>query len=103
MPSNVQKLMAQAPRRAGTLKDIRHVVLLMQENRSFDPYFGMLSGVRGFGDSDPQMLSTGKNVFHQPYPANRAGYLLPFHPHTFSPKAHTLPPTPHPSKCNTHT
>src|SRR3546814_9939482 len=76
--------MAQAPRRAGTLKDIRHVVLLMQENRSFDHYFGMLSGVRGFGDSDPQMLSTGKNVFHQPDPANRDGYLLPFHLDTFS-------------------
>src|SRR3546814_7581334 len=44
MPPNVQKLMAQPPRRAGTLKDIKHVVLLMQENRSFDHYFGMLSG-----------------------------------------------------------
>src|SRR3546814_5757986 len=86
-PSNVQKLMAQAPRRAGTLKDIRHVVLLMPENRSFDHYFGMLSGVRGFGDSDPQMLSTGKNVFHQLDPANRDGYLLPFHLETFSTNA----------------
>src|SRR3546814_9051695 len=95
MPSNVQKLMAQAPRRAGTLKDIRHVVLLMQENRSFDHYFGMLSGVRGFGDSDPQMLSTGKNVFHQPDPANRDGYLLPFHLDTFSTTAQTLPSTSH--------
>jgi phospholipase C len=34
----------------GTLKDIEHVVFLMQENRSFDHYFGTLSGVRGFGD-----------------------------------------------------
>src|SRR3546814_158142 len=87
--------MAQAPRRAGTLKDIRHVVLLMQENRSFDHYFGMLSGVRGFGDSDPQMLSTGKNVFHQPDPANRDGYLLPFHLDTFSTNAQKLPSTSH--------
>ena len=33
-----------------TLSDIRHVVILMQENRSFDHYFGTLSGVRGFSD-----------------------------------------------------
>jgi hypothetical protein len=33
-----------------TLSDIRHVVILMQENRSFDHYFGTLSRVRGFSD-----------------------------------------------------
>jgi phospholipase C len=33
-----------------SLSDIRHVVILMQENRSFDHYFGTLSGVRGFSD-----------------------------------------------------
>src|ERR1700689_22160 len=32
------------------LSDIRHIVILMQENRSFDHYFGTLSGVRGFSD-----------------------------------------------------
>jgi Phosphoesterase family len=31
------------------------VVILMQENRSFDHYFGTLSGVRGF--SDPNILT----------------------------------------------
>ena len=31
-----------------SLSDIKHVVILMQENRSFDHYFGTLSGVRGF-------------------------------------------------------
>ena len=39
-----------------TLSDIRHVVILMQENRSFDHYFGTLSGVRGF--SDPDIVTT---------------------------------------------
>jgi phospholipase C len=34
----------------GSLSDIEHVIVLMQENRSFDHYFGTLSGVRGFGD-----------------------------------------------------
>jgi len=33
-----------------SLRDIEHVVMLMQENRSFDHYFGTMSGVRGFGD-----------------------------------------------------
>ena len=36
--------------RSGTLEDLRHVVILMQENRAFDHYFGTLAGVRGFGD-----------------------------------------------------
>jgi phospholipase C len=30
--------------------DVEHVVILMQENRSFDHYFGTLPGVRGFTD-----------------------------------------------------
>lgn len=34
----------------GSLRDIHHVVILIQENRSFDHYFGTLSGVRGFND-----------------------------------------------------
>ena len=37
------------------LSDIRHVVILMQENRSFDHYFGTMSAVRGF--SDPHVLT----------------------------------------------
>jgi phospholipase C len=41
---------AQAAPKHGKLKDIEHVVILIQENRSFDHYFGKLSGVRGFGD-----------------------------------------------------
>ena len=44
-----------APSNLPSLSDIRHVVFLMQENRSFDHYFGTLSGVRGF--SDPKVLT----------------------------------------------
>ncbi len=40
---------------SASLSDIQHVVILMQENRAFDHYFGTLSGVRGF--SDPHVLS----------------------------------------------
>src|SRR3546814_15423317 len=57
MPPNVQKLLAAGVKRAPALHDIKHVVLLMQENRSFDHYFGMLPGVRGFGDRDALTLS----------------------------------------------
>ncbi|KAK5996821.1 Phospholipase C C [Cladobotryum mycophilum] len=40
---------------AGSLKDIDHVVLFMQENRAFDHYFGTMAGVRGFNDANLQM------------------------------------------------
>jgi phospholipase C len=49
----LEALMAGAAAAApaqGSLKDIEHVIFLIQENRSFDHYFGTLSGVRGFGD-----------------------------------------------------
>ena len=45
-----------AHRRLGTIQDVEHIVVLMQENRSFDPYFGTLNGVRGFGDPRPVTL-----------------------------------------------
>jgi phospholipase C len=37
---------------SGSIRDIEHIVILMQENRSFDHYYGTLPGVRGFNDSD---------------------------------------------------
>jgi phospholipase C len=52
-PSIRRALAAPAHRRTGTIRDVEHVVILMQENRSFDHYFGTLSGVRGFGDRFP--------------------------------------------------
>jgi phospholipase C len=95
MPPNVQKLMAAGPRRAGSLRDIKHVVMLMMENRSFDHYFGMLKGVRGFGDPNAMTLPGGRSVFHQPDPGNPLGYMLPFHLDTFSTGAQALPSTGH--------
>ena len=46
----VEAAAAVEPSRARGIKEIEHVVILMQENRSFDHYFGTLSGVRGFSD-----------------------------------------------------
>ena len=44
----------------GTIKDVEHIVILMQENRSFDHYFGTLRGVRGFGDPRAVTLPSGQ-------------------------------------------
>ncbi len=49
----------------GSIEDVQHVVILMQENRSFDHYFGTMRGVRGFGDPRPVMLPSGKPVWAQ--------------------------------------
>lgn len=95
LPLNVQELLARTPGRKGTLKDIRHVVLLMQENRSFDHYFGTLAGVRGFADKDALTLPSGMSVFHQPDTENPDGYLLPFHLDSLSTNAQKLPSTSH--------
>ncbi|MGW0001885.1 alkaline phosphatase family protein, partial [Nocardia sp. NPDC003263] len=46
----IDRAFAADPAGMGGLGDIEHFVLLMQENRSFDHYFGTLSGVRGFGE-----------------------------------------------------
>jgi phospholipase C len=50
----------------GDIRDIKHVVVIMQENRSFDHYFGSLRGVRGFGDRSTIQLPGGKEVWEQP-------------------------------------
>ncbi|MDP9046270.1 MAG: phospholipase C, phosphocholine-specific [Pseudomonadota bacterium] len=63
--------------RTGTIQDVEHIVILMQENRSFDHYFGSLRGVRGFGDPRPVMLADGKPVWFQPH---GSGSLLPYRP-----------------------
>ena len=64
---------------SGTSADLKHVVILMQENRSFDHYFGTLSGVRGFGDKQTLTYPNGTNIFQQPDTARTdLGYLLPY-------------------------
>jgi len=67
LPTSLQKAMAATPEND-----------LTQENRSFDHYFGTLSGVRGFDDPHPQTLPSNRSVFYQPDPQNPDGYVLPF-------------------------
>jgi phospholipase C len=53
------------------LSSIKHVVFLMQENRSFDHYYGALGGVNGFGATS--------SAFAQAWPGGTDPRLLPFH------------------------
>src|ERR1700744_1888832 len=97
LPSNLRKIIEGVPaarlnsaRATAPISEIKHVVVLMQENRSFDHYFGAMPGVRGF--SDPQAIP---GVFKQADPQNPDGYLYPFHADTHSSSAQALPSTSH--------
>jgi phospholipase C len=89
--------------RAGTIADVEHVVILMQENRSFDHYFGSLRGVRGFGDRFPIPVPdiegrTGKTVWTQADGKTRKGppLVAPFHLNTLQTFEHMrVEGTPH--------
>src|SRR3954463_2063800 len=63
---------------AGDLRRVEHVVIFMQENISFDHYYGALAGVRGFSDPDAIRLPDGRSVFQQPDPASADGHLAPW-------------------------
>jgi len=80
LPASIERALAiPAHQRNGTIEDVEHIVILMQENRAFDHYFGTLRGVRGFGDPRVMALPSGRPVWFQP---DGSGFLLPFHPTT---------------------
>jgi phospholipase C len=70
-----------APATPGHVNDIDHVVILIQENRSFDHYFGTYPGVRGFSDANAVA-----GVFSQQFAKNTSvppvGRVLPYHLNT---------------------
>src|SRR5579864_5055993 len=77
-PTSIKRALAiPAHHRTGTIADVEHIVVLMQENRSFDHYFGTLRGVRGFGDPRAVRLPSGAPVWSQP---NGSTPVLPFRP-----------------------
>lgn len=61
---------------SGHLSDIEHFVFLMQENRSFDHYFGTLSGTNGFGSASPAFSQKGWNPQTQAVDPN--GITMPY-------------------------
>jgi phospholipase C len=81
---SIERALAAPAKSCATLTEIEHVVILINENRSFDSYFGTYRGVRGFSDPHALRLKDGsrKKVFAQPFPgaAGRpyGGHLLPF-------------------------
>jgi phospholipase C len=75
------------PAAGAGLSDIEHVVILMQENRSFDHYFGTMSSVRGFSDPHVPVQSVGGTSypvydqfgFKPGTGVDANGYMQPFH------------------------
>ena len=65
LPSSIQKALAINPEPGSTFMDAEHIVILMQENRSFDHTFGTLRGVRGFNDPRAITLPDKNKVWLQ--------------------------------------
>lgn len=81
------------PEKDSTFYDAEHIVILMQENRSFDHCFGALKGVRGFADRRALRKPNGKSVFFQ---TDRAGKTYaPFHMNIKNTKATWMRSLPH--------
>ncbi|OOQ87754.1 non-hemolytic phospholipase C precursor [Penicillium brasilianum] len=75
-------LLGSSPVTAGSLRDIEHVVIFMQENRAWDTYFGTMAGVRGFNDPNVQVNSDGQSVWNQvvdPSMSTATNTLLPWY------------------------
>lgn len=68
MPECIRAALAIEPASGSTFLDAEHVVILMQENRSFDHAFGTLRGVRGFNDPRAISLPDGNPVWIQANP-----------------------------------
>jgi phospholipase C len=84
--ASLERAMATGAPANASLNDIKHVVILMQENRSFDHYFGTMSGVRGFSDPNVRrngIFGTDYSVFDQfgyvpGKGVDAGGFLQPF-------------------------
>lgn len=93
LPASIRKALAiPANNRTGTIKDVEHVVILMQENRAFDHYFGTLPGVRGFSDRITIPLPEGRHVWQQ---QGAERLVLPYHLDSKRGNAQRVDGTPH--------
>ncbi len=94
LPPSIRKALAvNAAVDTGTIKDVKHIVILMLENRSFTHYFGTMRGVRGFGDRFPIPLESGKDVWWQKDGTGKE--IPPYHMDGTRTKALQAPGTPH--------
>ena len=95
-PPSIRKALAiPAHNKTGTIQDVEHVVILMQENRSFDHYFGTLKGVRGFGDRFAIPMINGRKVWQQE--RSNGALLTPYHLNGTANNAQRVSGTPHAS------
>src|SRR5271155_3681472 len=93
LPTSIQRAFAIEPEMGSTWKDAEHIVILMQENRSFDHCFGTLKGVRGFNDPRVIDLPNSNKVWLQ---SNDAGETYaPFHLDIKNTKATWMSSLPH--------
>ena len=93
-PASIQKALAiPANNQTGTIKDVEHVVILMQENRAFDHYFGTFAGVRGFGDRFTIPQPDGRIVWQQL--DKNGNVILPYHLNQEMGNAQRFHGTPH--------
>jgi phospholipase C len=65
LPESIQRALAIAPEKGSSWLDAEHIVILMQENRSFDHALGTLRGVRGYNDPRAIDLPGGNKVWLQ--------------------------------------
>lgn len=66
IPEVIARAVAINPEPGTTFHDAEHVIVLMQENRSFDHAYGSLRGVRGFRDRRVHEQPNGTPVWFQP-------------------------------------
>ncbi len=93
LPPSIQKALAIDPIQGSTYLDAEHIVILMQENRSFDHAYGSLQGVRGFNDPRAISMADKNLVWLQ---KNEAGETyLPFRLNMKETKATWLGSLPH--------
>jgi len=96
LPESVRAAVASSAK-AGPfdLSKVKHVVIVMQENRSFDHYFGTLRGVRGFADRTVGILPNGRPRWYQTDASNPDGFLLPYRLNTKITAAEAIPSMSH--------
>jgi len=93
LPTSIQKALAIDPQPGSTYLDAEHIVILMQENRSFDHCYGTLRGVRGYNDPRAIDLPNKNKVWLQ---SNEAGETYaPFHLDIKKTKATWMSSLPH--------
>jgi phospholipase C, phosphocholine-specific, Pseudomonas-type len=94
LPDSIKQALAiPASSTTGSIQDVQHVVILMQENRSFDHYLGSLAGIRGFNDKTTFPIDNEASIWNQP--DGKGGFVEPFHLDSKSSRAQTISSLPH--------